>query len=133
LKWAFSEAACLLARESDQAKRFLARKAKKHGKPKALGILAARLGRAVYHMLRQKKAFDVRAEKGTSYIRPLIHPKCTMSPFPAPDVPFSGPDVPFSGPALKSLHLPIFGGCAQTSTATHKRAACCVLFIHLCG
>jgi len=58
LKWAFSEAACLLARESDQAKRFLARKEKKHGKPKALGILAARLGRAVYHMLRQKKAFD---------------------------------------------------------------------------
>jgi hypothetical protein len=58
LKWAFSEAACLLARESDQAKRFLARKAKKHGKPKALGILAARLGRAVYHMRRQKKAFD---------------------------------------------------------------------------
>jgi transposase len=58
LKWAFSEAACLLARESDQAKRFLARKEKKHGKPKALGILAARLGRAVYHMLRQKQAFD---------------------------------------------------------------------------
>jgi transposase len=58
LKWAFSEAACLLARESDQAKRFLARKEKKHGKPKALGILAARLGRAVYHMLRQKRAFD---------------------------------------------------------------------------
>jgi transposase len=60
LKWAFSEAACLLARESDQAKRFLARKEKQHGKPKALGILAARLGRAVYHMLRQKKAFDVK-------------------------------------------------------------------------
>jgi transposase len=60
LKWAFSEAACLLARESDQAKRFLARKQKQHGKPKALGILAARLGRAVYHMLRQKKAFDVK-------------------------------------------------------------------------
>ena len=60
LKWAFSEAACLLARESDQAKRFLARKEKQHGKPKALGILAARLGRAVYHMLRQKRAFDVK-------------------------------------------------------------------------
>jgi transposase len=58
LKWAFSEAACLLARESDQAKRFLARKEKKHGKPKALGILAARLGRAVYQMLRQRKPFD---------------------------------------------------------------------------
>jgi transposase len=60
LKWAFSEAACLLARESDQAKRFLARKEKQHGKAKALGILAARLGRAVYHMLRQKKAFDLK-------------------------------------------------------------------------
>jgi len=60
LKWAFSEAACLLARESDQAKRFLARKEKKHGKAKALGILAARLGRAVYHMLKQKKAFDAK-------------------------------------------------------------------------
>jgi transposase len=58
LKWAFSEAACLLARESAQAKRFLTRKEKQHGKAKALGILAARLGRAVYHMLRQKKAFD---------------------------------------------------------------------------
>ncbi len=58
LKWAFSEAACLLARESNQGKRFLARKEKQHGKAKALGILAARLGRAVYHMLRQKKAFD---------------------------------------------------------------------------
>ena len=60
LKWAFSEAACLLARESDQAKRFLARKQKKHGKPKALGILAARLGRCLYQMLRQKKAFDAK-------------------------------------------------------------------------
>jgi transposase len=60
LKWAFSEAACLLVRESDQAKRFLARKEKQHGKAKALGILAARLGRAVYHMLRQKKAFDAK-------------------------------------------------------------------------
>ena len=60
LKWAFSEAACLLARESDQAKRFLARKTKQHGKAKALGILAAQLGRAVYQMLRQKRAFDAK-------------------------------------------------------------------------
>jgi transposase len=58
LKWAFTEAVCLFARESDQAKRFLARKEKRHGKGKALGILAARLGRAVYQMLRQKRAFD---------------------------------------------------------------------------
>jgi transposase len=58
LKWAFSEAACLLVRCSEQAKRFLARKEKKYGKAKALGILAARLGRAVYQMLRRHEAFD---------------------------------------------------------------------------
>jgi transposase len=58
LKWAFSEAACLLVRCSEQAKRFLARKEKKHGKAKALGILAARLGRTIYHMLRRREAFD---------------------------------------------------------------------------
>ena len=59
LRWAFGEAACLLLRESDVGKRFLARKEQKHGKAKALGLLAAKLGRAVYWMLRQEKAFDV--------------------------------------------------------------------------
>jgi len=59
LKWAFSEAACLLARESEEAKRFLARKENQRGKAKALGALAARLGRAVYAMLRHKRAFDL--------------------------------------------------------------------------
>ena len=58
LKWANSLAACLLVRCSEQAKRFLARKEKKHGKAKALGILAARLGRTVYHMLQRGEAFD---------------------------------------------------------------------------
>jgi transposase len=58
LKWAFSELACLFAREDEQAKRFLARKSAKRGKGKALGILAARLGRTVYAMLRQRRAFD---------------------------------------------------------------------------
>ena len=37
-----------------------ARHEKKHGKKKTLGILAARLGRAVYHMLREREAFDVK-------------------------------------------------------------------------
>ncbi len=60
LKWAFSEAACLLLRCSEPAKRFLARKEKKHGTAKALGILAARLGRTVYHMLYRNEAFDAR-------------------------------------------------------------------------
>jgi transposase len=59
LKWAFSEATCLLLRESDQAKQWLARREKKYGKARALGALAARLGRAVYHLLRKQQAFDV--------------------------------------------------------------------------
>jgi transposase len=58
LKWAFSEAACLFLRESEQAKRWLARREKKYGKARALGALAARLGRAVYHLLRKREVFD---------------------------------------------------------------------------
>jgi len=58
LKWAFSEATCLFLRASAQAKAWLARREKKRGKARALGALAARLGRAVYHLLRKKEAFD---------------------------------------------------------------------------
>ena len=58
LRWAFGEAVCLLLRESDQAKRFAARKEQKHGKAKAMGLLAAKLGRAVYWLLRRGEAFD---------------------------------------------------------------------------
>ncbi|HKB41278.1 MAG TPA: IS110 family transposase [Gemmataceae bacterium] len=58
LKWAFSEATCLLVRASERAKAWLARREKKHGKKRALGALAARLGRAVYHLLRKGEAFD---------------------------------------------------------------------------
>lgn len=60
LKWACGEAACLLLRSSAQAKKWLARREKRHGKAKALGALSARLGRAVYHLLRKKEAFDAR-------------------------------------------------------------------------
>src|SRR5262245_51046815 len=58
LKWAFSEATCLLLRASARAKAWLARREKKHGKKRALGALAARLGRAVYHLLRKGETFD---------------------------------------------------------------------------
>lgn len=58
LRWALGEAVALLVRESDQAKKWLARRQKKSGKGKALGILAAKLGRALYWMLRRKEAFD---------------------------------------------------------------------------
>ena len=60
LKWAFSEAVCLLVRHFPAVKIWQARHEKKHGKKKTLGILAARLGRTVYHMLRKREAFDVK-------------------------------------------------------------------------
>ena len=37
LKWAFSEATCLLLRASERAKAWLARRERKHGKKRALG------------------------------------------------------------------------------------------------
>jgi transposase len=58
LRWAFAEAACLFVRQSDRAKKWLDKQAKKGGKGKALGVLAAKLGRAVYHLLHKKVAFD---------------------------------------------------------------------------
>ena len=42
----------------ERAKKWLARQEKKHGKKKALAILAARLARAVYHLWRKAEAFD---------------------------------------------------------------------------
>jgi transposase len=59
LKWAFSEAAVLMIRESDQAKCFVQRLEAKHGKPHALAVLRARIGRAVYYMLKRKEPFDL--------------------------------------------------------------------------
>lgn len=59
LKWAFSEAAVLFLAKCPEAKKLLARIEGKHGKAKALSILAHKLGRAVYFMLARKRAFDL--------------------------------------------------------------------------
>jgi transposase len=58
LKWAFSEAAVLFLRKNRAGQQYLRRQAGRHGKAKALSILAAKLGRAVYHMLRNERTFD---------------------------------------------------------------------------
>lgn len=58
LKWAFSEAAVLFIRDSSKAKAYVDKLAKKHGKAKALSILAHKIGRAVYFMLKRDDAFD---------------------------------------------------------------------------
>jgi transposase len=60
LKWAFSEAVCLLLRASEPVRHWLARREKKYGKRRALAALAARLGRAVYHLGRKGEAFDLK-------------------------------------------------------------------------
>jgi transposase len=60
LKWAFSEAAVLFLRDNPAGQKFLARLEKKHAKGKALTILAHKLARAVYYMLKRKVAFDMK-------------------------------------------------------------------------
>ncbi|WP_169981452.1 IS110 family RNA-guided transposase [Tautonia rosea] len=61
LKWAFREAAALMTRHEPGVKAWAAKKAKATGKGKAQAILAARLGRAVYAMLRRGVPFDAEA------------------------------------------------------------------------
>ena len=59
LKWAISEAMILMLRESDDAKKYLARLERKHSKGKALGIFSHKLGRTIYFMLKNNQAFDM--------------------------------------------------------------------------
>jgi transposase len=59
LKWAFSEAAALFLRNNPDGQKYLTRLEKKHEKGKALTILAHKLARAVYYMLKGTTAFDM--------------------------------------------------------------------------
>jgi transposase len=59
LKWAFSEAAVLFLRNNPAGQKYLARLEKKHGKGKALTVLAHKLARAVYDMLKRGVVFDL--------------------------------------------------------------------------
>jgi transposase len=59
LKWAFSEAAVLFLRKNPRGQKHYARLERKHGKGKALTVLAHKIGRAVYFMLRREQAFDL--------------------------------------------------------------------------
>jgi transposase len=58
LKWAFSEAVLWMLRNSDDAKAFLKRKENKYGKCRAMTMLARKIARAVYQMLKRKELFD---------------------------------------------------------------------------
>ena len=68
LKWAFSEAACLTLRTSAAAEKWLERQAKKRGKRNALGILEAKLGRAVYHVWQKQTPFNPAKFLGASVV-----------------------------------------------------------------
>jgi transposase len=59
LKWAFSEAAVLFLRHTKDGKKILAGIEKKHGKGKALSILAHTIGRAVFYMLSRGTVFSM--------------------------------------------------------------------------
>ncbi len=59
LTWACSAAAVLLLRQHQPGKEYFAKVERKHGKGKALTVLAHKLARAVYYMLTREQAFDL--------------------------------------------------------------------------
>jgi transposase len=59
LKGAFSEAAVLCLRDNPEGQKFRVRLEKKHGKGKALTLVAYKLARAVYDMLKRKTALNM--------------------------------------------------------------------------
>lgn len=58
LQWAFSEAAVWFLRANPAGQKYLSRLEQKHGKGKALTVLAHQLARAVYDMLKRHTACD---------------------------------------------------------------------------
>src|SRR5687768_5110125 len=59
LKWAFSGAAVLFPRHTKDGQQILAGIEKRHGKGKALSILAHKIGRAVFYMLSRETVFSM--------------------------------------------------------------------------
>lgn len=59
LKWAFSEAAVSMLRVIPDVKQYKEKLQRKHGKAKALSILAHKIGRAIYYILKRKEVFDI--------------------------------------------------------------------------
>ena len=59
LRWAFAEAAILFLRQNELGKEYFTKLERKHGKAKALTVLAHKLARTVYYMLTREQAFDL--------------------------------------------------------------------------
>jgi transposase len=60
LRWAFGEAACLFLRNNPEGQAYHQRLVNQYGRSKALSIIAQKLGRAVYVMLKRKETFDMK-------------------------------------------------------------------------
>jgi len=58
LRWAFGEAAVLFLKGNPGAQKWRQKQTSKHGKGKALAILAKKLGQTVYAMLNKNQCFD---------------------------------------------------------------------------
>ena len=58
LKWAFSEAAVLYLRGNEKAQKYLKKLQKRMSKAKALSVLAHKIGRCVYFMMKNNTVFD---------------------------------------------------------------------------
>ena len=58
LKWAFGEAAVLFLRGNDDAKRYHQKLVGRYGKAKAMSIIAQKLGRVVYTILKKRQPYD---------------------------------------------------------------------------
>ena len=58
LRWAFGEAACLFLRGNDRAKKLHERLISKYNRPKAMTLLAQKIGRAVYSILKHRRPFN---------------------------------------------------------------------------
>jgi len=59
LKWAFLEAAVMFLRKNPDAMKYREKLQKKHGKAKSMTILAHKLARAVYYILKRKEVFNM--------------------------------------------------------------------------
>lgn len=58
LRWAFGEAACLFLRGNDRGKAWHEKLVSKYGKGKAMSIIAQRLGRVAYIIMKRRTPFE---------------------------------------------------------------------------
>lgn len=72
LKWAFSEAAVLFLRNNEPGKKLQQRLVSRYGKAKALSLIAQKIGRTVFYMLKRKEPFPPESFFKDSVHAPVI-------------------------------------------------------------